>query len=99
MVQAKSQADAIGCATFMAEAPLTGPSLGAAPAPGAPGAPGGGSLRVVFDGRPGRACATGIGRYAATLSSLLRDLPGVEPHDLTDPRFAPACASPLEEVL
>ncbi|MGE0709138.1 MAG: glycosyltransferase family 4 protein [Planctomycetota bacterium] len=44
-------------------------------------------MRVLFDARPARACRTGIGRYAATLSELLRE--GVADH---------ACASLGEDV-
>ncbi|MGE3376469.1 MAG: glycosyltransferase family 4 protein [Vicinamibacteria bacterium] len=35
-------------------------------------------MRVLFDARPANACRTGIGRYAASLSALLRD--GVADH-------------------
>jgi glycosyltransferase involved in cell wall biosynthesis len=58
-------------------------------------------VRVLFDARPGAACATGIGRYARTLASVLREpVPGHDAWTL-GPRghVSLAARSPLEEEL
>lgn len=56
-------------------------------------------MRVLFDGRPARTCRTGIGRYASTLSGLLRR--GVAGHSCWSlgSDVALAAAGPIEEEL
>jgi glycosyltransferase involved in cell wall biosynthesis len=54
------------------------------------------SVRVVFDCRPGDACVTGIGRYAKTVGTLLREVPGHACFGLgSDLRWEPG--TPIDE--
>lgn len=91
MAQAKTSGRA---PRTVVEVPPGGTDLDAPPAPGAR------ALRVLFDDRPATGCATGIGRYAATLGQLLtQGLPGIEAHLLTGPAWRGARQGPAEEEL
>lgn len=64
-----------------------------------PPAPGRRALRVLFDDRPARTCATGIGRYAATLAQALTGVSGLELERLSQEPWRSTCSGPFEEEL
>ncbi|HZV02650.1 MAG TPA: glycosyltransferase, partial [Planctomycetota bacterium] len=54
--------------------------------------------RVIFDARPGESCVTGIGRYARTMKTLMKGVPGHVCFSLgEDLKWSPK--TPIEEEL